>query len=90
MSSGSFNFFLQDVFTNDTYLIIFYEEYFALDDLQWLIFHETKPNQTKPKLIFLIYKQKENLTLNNLHRLICHKTKPYIFNIYICIKRTWH
>ena len=26
-----------------------YKPYLALNNLQWLIYHKTKPNQTKPK-----------------------------------------
>ena len=47
----------------------------ALDELQWLTYCKTKPNQTKP-YIFDIYMYKEDLALNNQQRLIYHKTKP--------------
>ena len=30
-------------------LIYMYKQYSALNNLQWLICHKTKPNQTKPK-----------------------------------------
>ncbi len=52
-----------------------YEEDLALNNLQWLICHKTKPNQTKANHIYLIYMYKEDLALNNLQWLICHKTK---------------
>ena len=54
----------------------------ALNNLQWLICHKTKPNQTKP--IYLMYMYKNDLALNNLQWLICHRTKPnqtYIPNL---------
>ena len=47
-----------------------YKEDLALNNLEWLIFHKTKPN-----LIYLIYMYKGDLALNNLEWLICHKTK---------------
>ena len=50
-----------------------YKEDLALNNLQWLICHKTKPNQI---LIYLIYMYKEDLALNKLQWLICHKTKP--------------
>ena len=50
-----------------------YNKDLALNNLQWLIYHKTKPNQTKSYLIFMY---KEDLALNNLQWLICHKTKP--------------
>ena len=49
------------------------KEDLALNNLQWLICHKTKP---KPNLIYLIYMNKEDLGLNNLEWLIYHKTKP--------------
>ena len=52
-----------------------YKEDMALNNLQWLICHKTKPNQTKPNHIYLIYMYKEDLAFN-LQWLICHKTKP--------------
>ena len=48
-----------------------YKEDLALNNLQWLIWHKTKPNH-----IYLIYMYKEDLALNNQQWLICHKTKP--------------
>ena len=48
----------------------------ALNNLQWLICHQTQPNQIKPNPIYLIYMYKEDLALNNLQWLICHKTQP--------------
>ena len=38
--------------------------------------HKTKPNQTKPNPIHLIYMYKPDLVLNDLQRLACHKTQP--------------
>ena len=46
----------------------------ALNNLQWLICHKTKPNQTKH--VYLIYMCKKDLALNNLQWLICHKAQP--------------
>ena len=46
-----------------------YKEDLALNNLQWLIYHKTQPNQ-------IIYMYKEDLALNNLQWLMCHKTKP--------------
>ena len=34
-----------------SYLINMYKENLALNNLQWLICHKTKPNQTKPNQI---------------------------------------
>ena len=48
-----------------------YKDGLALNNLQWLICHKTKPN-----LIYLTYKYKEDLALNNLQWLIYHKTLP--------------
>ena len=53
-----------------------YIEDLALNNLQWLICYKTKPNQTKPNYIYLIYMYKEDLALNNLQWLICYKTQP--------------
>ncbi len=52
-----------------------YKEDLALNNLQRLICHKTKPNQTK-SYIFNIYLYKKDLVLNNLQWLIYHKTKP--------------
>ena len=46
----------------------------ALNKLQLLICPKTKPNQTKPNHVYLIYMYKEYLALDNLQCLICHKT----------------
>ena len=43
MSLGGFQ---QNVFTNHLYLIYMYKEDLSLDNLQWLVGHKTKPNQT--------------------------------------------
>ena len=48
-----------------------YKEDLALNNLQRLMCHKTKPNP-----IYLIYMYKEDLALNNLQWLICHKTQP--------------
>ena len=53
-----------------------YEQDLTLDNLQGLIYHKTKPNQTKPNPIYLIYMYEQDLTLDNLQELIYHKTKP--------------
>ena len=37
--------------TNHMYLIYMYKLDLALNNLQWLICHKTRPNQTKPNLI---------------------------------------
>ena len=59
-------------------LIYMYEEDLALNNLQWLICHKTKPNH-----IYSIYMYEEDLALNNLQRLICHKTKSnHIYLMY--------
>ena len=47
-----------------------YKEYLALNNIQWLIYH-----QTKPYPIYSIYMYKEDLALDNLQWLICHKTQ---------------
>ena len=49
-----------------------YKEGLALNNLQWLICHKTKLNQTKPNHIYLIYMYKQDLPLNNLQWLIYH------------------
>ena len=51
-------------------LIYMCKEDLALNNLQWLICHKTKPNH-----IYLIYMYKEDLALNNLQWLICHKNQ---------------
>ena len=43
----------------------------TLNNLQWLIYHKTKPNH-----IYLIYMYEEDLALNNQQWLTYHKTKP--------------
>ena len=50
MSLGSFKNDIKNVFTNDTLLIYMYEEDFAFNNLQRLIYHkknQTKSNQSK-------------------------------------------
>ena len=54
-----------------SYFIYMYKQDLALNNLQWLIRHTTKPNQLN-QIIFDIYKQ--DLASNNLRALICHKT----------------
>ena len=57
-----------------------YKEDLVLNNLQWLICHQSPPNH-----IYLIYIYKDDLALNNLQWLICHKnnqTNP-IYLIYI-------
>ena len=49
-----------------------YKEDWALNNLQWLIWHKIQPNP----IIYLIFMYKEDMALNNLQWLICHKTKP--------------
>ena len=44
----------ENVYTNHIYLIYMYNEDLALNNLQWLICHKTKPNETK-SYIFDIY-----------------------------------
>ena len=54
----------------------------ALNNIQWLICHQTKPNQTKMlptnyslrNHMYLIYKK--YLELDNQQGLICHKRQP--------------
>ena len=60
-----------------------YKKDWALNNLQWLICHKTKPNQIK----YLIYMYKKDWALNNLQWLICHKTKPNQTKRSICSKR---
>ena len=57
-----------------------YKEDLALNNLQWLICHKTKPNQTKSYI--LIYMYKKDVVLNNIQYFICYKTPPNQ-NIYI-------
>ena len=65
-----------------------YKKDLALNKLQGLICHKTKPNQ----ILYLMYMCKNDLALNNLQWLVCHKTKPnqILYTQYICIKRIWH
>ena len=50
-----------------------YKENLVLNNLQWLIYHKTQPNQ----IIYIqIFMYKEDLALNNLQWLICHKSNP--------------
>ena len=51
---------------NHMYLMYMYREDLALNNLQWLICHKTKRNQTKLNPIYSIYMYKEDLALNNL------------------------
>ena len=51
---------------------------FALNNLQWLVCHKTKPNH-----IYLIYMYKEDFASNNLQGLIYHKTQPNQIKSYI-------
>ncbi len=56
----------------NTYILNIYEkEDLVLNNLQWLICHKTKPNQTKPNHIYLIYMYKEDMALNNQQGLNC-------------------
>ena len=57
--------------------------YLAVNNLQWLICHKTKPNQTKS---YLMYVYQEDLVLNNPQRVICHKTQPNRFQIRVELK----
>ena len=45
MSSSSYEIYLQNEFTNHINLMYMYKEDLALNNLQWLISHETQPNQ---------------------------------------------
>ena len=42
-----------------------YEKDLALNDLQWLMSHKTKPNQTKPNQN-LSYKKKKKCSISNI------------------------
>ena len=60
-----------------------YKKDLTLNDLQWIIYHKTKP-----KFIYLIYMYKQDLALNNLQLLIYHKIKsnlhaslPYYYRL---------
>ena len=44
----------------------------ALNNLLWLIFHKTQPNQ----ILYISYMFNEDLALNILQWLICLKTQP--------------
>ena len=48
MSSGSFKNVINKMCLHIIYLEFLYEEDLALNNLQWLICHKNKPNQTKP------------------------------------------
>ena len=51
MSSDSIKkHYQQKVFTNDSHLIYLYKQDLAFTNLQWLICHKTKPNQTNLSL----------------------------------------
>ena len=45
MSLGSFKNVFNKMFTNHIYLIDMYKQDLALNNLQWLIYHKTQPNQ---------------------------------------------
>ena len=64
----------QNVITNDIYLIYMYKQDLALNNLQWLICHKTKPNQTKP-FIFLSM----TFVLDILRSLIFNSEKFYVY-----------
>ena len=59
-----------------------YKKDLALNNLQWLICHETKSNT----IIYLIYMYKKDLALNNLQWLICHKTKLFFLISFVAYK----
>ena len=50
MSSGLFKNVIDKMCSEVIYLIYMYEK--VLSNLQWLICHKTKPNQTKSNLLF--------------------------------------
>ena len=62
---GSFKNLVNKMFTNQIFNL--YKEDLALNNLQWLICHQTKPNQTKSRLI---YTYKQDLALNSPQSLI--------------------
>ena len=45
MSLGSFKNIINKMCLQIIYLIYMYKEVLALNNLQWLIYHETQPNQ---------------------------------------------
>ena len=47
MSSGSFKNVINKICLEIIYVIYRYKKDLALNNLQWLICHKTKPNQTK-------------------------------------------
>ena len=58
-----------------------YKKNVALNDIQWSICHQTKPNPT-----YLVRLYKKDLPLNDIHCLYLIKpklTKSYIFDIYV-------
>ena len=71
MSLGSFKNVIDKIRLQIIYLIYMCKVDLALNNLQWLIYHKTQPNQT----IYIQYIFKEDLALNNLQWLICHKTQ---------------
>ena len=63
MISGSFKNVIYKICLEIIYLIYMYKKELALNHLQWLICHKTKPNQTKPNIYkVLIYKLTTNLS----------------------------
>ena len=61
------------MFINHIYLIYMYKEDLALNNLQWLISHKTKPNQILCIQCICI---KGILHINNLQLVIYYKIKP--------------
>ena len=50
MSSGSFKNLINKISLEIIYIVYMLKKYMILDNLQWLIRHKTKPNQTKTPL----------------------------------------
>ncbi len=44
---------------------VYVKEDLAVNNPQWMICHKTKPNQTKPNHIYLIYMDEKDLALND-------------------------
>ena len=55
MSSGSFKNFIYKMCLEIIYLIYMYKKDLVVNNLQWLICHETQPNQTEIITITIIW-----------------------------------
>ena len=71
------------VYKSYIYSIYMYKEDLAVNNLQWLICHKTKPNQAIYIQYICIKRIWQWITYNGWYAIKPNQTKPYIFNIYV-------